>query len=190
MPRKALYNVEAVLDQAVAVFLEHGYHGAIMDEIIARTDFNRRGFYIEFGSKQQFLYVVLAHYQQRHLSKLFAHLEQNEGLPSIQDFFVHYAEHIKGRGCLLINIITEMGFDDPKVRDIGRHYLDRLQIDFIGCLEKAQRNGQVRADINIESTALQLTSYVQGFAVNGILAGETDELTIATQALLGPLTSD
>jgi TetR/AcrR family transcriptional repressor of nem operon len=42
--------------------------------------------------------------------------------------------------------------------------------------------------INIESTALQLTSYVQGFAVNAILAGETDELQLATRALLGSLT--
>lgn len=187
MPRKALYNVEEVLEQAIAVFLEHGYHGAIMDEIIARTDFNRRGFYLEFGSKQQFLYVVLAHYQEKHLSKALVHLEENHGMTSIQGFFDAYVQLVKGRGCLLINIITELGFDDAKVRDIGRHYLDRLQIDFIGCLEKAQQSQQVRGDINIESTALQLCSYVQGFAVNGILAGDTDELGLATKALLGPL---
>ncbi|WJG09500.1 TetR/AcrR family transcriptional regulator [Aliiglaciecola sp. LCG003] len=187
MPRKALYNVEAVLEQAIAVFLEHGYHGAIMDEIIARTDFNRRGFYLEFGSKQQFLYIVLAHYQQQHLSKAFSHLEDNRGLVSIQDFFDEYVSQVKGRGCLLINIITELGFDDEKVRDIGRHYLDRMQIDFIGCLEKAQQTNQLRGTIDIESTALQLTSYVQGFAVNAILAGDTDELHLATKALLAPL---
>ncbi|GAC15451.1 TetR/AcrR family transcriptional regulator [Aliiglaciecola lipolytica] len=187
MPRKALYNVEEVLEQAIAVFLEHGYHGAIMEEIIARTDFNRRGFYLEFGSKQQFLYIVLAHYQEQHLSKAFSHLEHNIGMQSIQGFFSAYVELVKGRGCLLINIITELGFDDPKIRDIGRHYLDRLQIDFIACLEKAQQLGEVRLDINIESTGLQLCSYVQGFAVNGILAGDTDELTLATRAILGPL---
>ncbi|MEP4892425.1 MAG: TetR/AcrR family transcriptional regulator [Aliiglaciecola sp.] len=187
MPRKALYNVEEVLEQAISVFLEHGYHGAAMDEIIARTDFNRRGFYIEFGSKQQFLYIVLAHYQEQHLSKAFSHLEHNQGMLSIQGFFTEYIDLVKGRGCLLINIITELGFDDLKIRDIGRHYLDRLQIDFIGCLEKAQKLGEIRQDINIESTGLQLCSYVQGFAVNGILAGDTDELMLATQAILGPL---
>ena len=187
MPRKALYNVDAVLSQAVDVFLEHGYHGAIMDESIARTDFNRRGFYLEFGSKQNFLYLVIEHYQSTQLSKIIEHLESNHGLHSISRFFSAYVEHVKGRGCLLINCITELGFDDQKVREIGRHYLDRLQIDFIGCLEKAQRLNQVHNHINIESTALQLTSYVQGFAVNAVLAGETDELQIATQALLGPL---
>ena len=187
MPRKAQYNLDEVLSQAVSVFLEHGYHGAIMDEIIARTDFNRRGFYLEFGSKQNFVYLVLEHYQKTQLGNIVAHLETNQGLTSIQAFFDNYVQHVKGKGCLLINLITELGYDDDKIRDIGRHYLDRLQIDFIGCLEKAQRMGQVRDDINIESTALQLTSYVQGFAVNAILAGETDELKLATQALLGPL---
>jgi TetR/AcrR family transcriptional repressor of nem operon len=57
------------------VFLEHGYHGAIMDEIIARTDFNGRGFYIEFGSKQIFLYMVLKHYQTNNLDKIMKHLD-------------------------------------------------------------------------------------------------------------------
>ena len=187
MPRKAQYNLDAVLSQAIDVFLEHGYHGAIMDEIIARTEFNRRGFYIEFGSKQTFFYTVLKHYQVVYLSKIMLNLESNKGLDSINTFFTDYVEHIKGKGCLLINVITELAFDDKKVQEIGRHYLDRLQINFIGCLEKAQSLGQVHSYINIESTALQLTSYVQGFAVNAILAGDTDELQLATQALLGPL---
>lgn len=187
MPRKAQYNLDLILSQAVDVFLEHGYHGAIMDEIIARTEFNRRGFYLEFGSKQTFLYMVIEHYQNQHLSKIMQYLETNQGLDSISQFFSEYVEHVKGKGCLLINCITELGFDDQKVREVGRHYLDRLQIDFIGCLEKAMSLGQIHASTNIESTALQLTSYVQGFAVNAVLAGETDELQLATQALLGPL---
>jgi TetR/AcrR family transcriptional repressor of nem operon len=187
MPRKPQYNLDAVLSQAIDVFLEHGYHGAIMDEIIARTDFNRRGFYIEFGSKQTFFYMVLQHYKIVYLNKVLDNLEQNQGLDSINAFFIDYVEHIKGKGCLLINGITELGFNDQKVQEIGRHYLDRLQINFISCLEKAQYLGQVQPYINIESTALQLTSYVQGFAVNAILAGHTDELQLATQSLLGPL---
>ena len=187
MPRKAQYNVEAVLDQAIDVFLEHGYHGTIMDEIIARTEFNRRGFYLEFGSKQNFLYLVLAHYQQHYLKKMLQNLESKQGLPSISAFFEAYVQHVKGKGCLLINCITELGFDDAKIREIGRHYLDQLQIDFIGCLEKAQALQQLHPQVNIESAALQLTSYVQGFAVNAVLAGDTDELQIATRALLGPM---
>jgi molybdopterin/thiamine biosynthesis adenylyltransferase len=38
-----------------------------------------------------------------------------------------YVEHIKGKGCLLINCITELGFDALKVQEIDCHYIDRLQ---------------------------------------------------------------
>jgi TetR/AcrR family transcriptional repressor of nem operon len=189
MPRKASYNVEQVMSQAIEVFLKHGYHGATMDEIIAKTDFNRRAFYLEFTSKLNFLYLVLGHYQQCELNKIAAHLEANRGLPSILAFFAQYTHMVQGRGCLLINCITELGYQDQTIRDIGRHYLDKLQIGFIGCLEKAQRLGQLNANVRIEPTALQLTSYVQGFAVNAVLGGETDELSLATQALLDPLTA-
>ncbi len=187
MARQALYSVEEVLSNAIQVFLEHGYNGAVMDEIIARTDFNRRGFYMEFGSKQAFLYRVLEHYIQTHLDPVFAHLEQNTGLPSIHTFFKDYIQLVKGRGCLLVNIVTELGFDDEQVREIGRHHIDRLEIGFIGCLEKGLEQQQVKATLNIEATALQLCNYVQGFAVTAILAGQTDELDLATNALLEPL---
>ena len=96
MPRKAQYDVDAVLSQAIDVFLEHGYHGTIMDEIIARAEFNRRGFYLEFGSKQNFLYQVLAHYQQTYLKTIMLHLESKQGLGSISAFFAAYVKHVKG----------------------------------------------------------------------------------------------
>lgn len=187
MARKPQYDVDLVLTEAIQIFLEHGYNGAVMDEIIARTDFNRRGFYLEFGSKQDFLYKVLNHYKDTVLNQVVEQLEKNRGLLSIQRFFQDYIEVIKGKGCLLVNMITELGFDDSTIRDIGRHHVDRLEIGFIACLEKAIQHRQVKSEINIEATALQLCNYVQGFAVTGVLSGGTDELDLATEALLGPL---
>ena len=70
---------------------------------------------------------------------------------------------------------------------MGRHHIDRLEIGFIGCLEKAMEQKLLKSDINIEATALQLCNYIQGFAVTAILAGNTDELDLATNALLAPL---
>lgn len=187
MARRPQYNVDEVLTEAIQIFLEHGFNGAVMDEIIARTGFNRRGFYLEFGSKQSFLYKVLDHYHKTVLQLAIRHLENNKGLPSITAFFQQYITLVKGKGCLLVNTVTELGFDDKHIKSVGRHYIDQLEIGFIGCLERAIEHQQVRADVNIEATALQLCNYVQGFAVTGILAGATDELELATEALLGPL---
>ncbi|WP_252728529.1 TetR family transcriptional regulator [Alteromonas sp. C1M14] len=187
MPRSAQYDIDNILQQAVEIFLEHSFHGAVMDEIISRTAFNRRGFYLEFGSKQQFLYKVLNYYQQNELLPIVSELENHQGIVAINTFFLRYIPLVYSRGCLLINCVCELGKQDDVVREMGRHYLDRLQLDFIGCLEKARLANEIKADVNIESAALQLTSYVQGFAVNGILAESSEEMIIATEALLTPL---
>lgn len=184
-----MYNVDEVLEQAIDIFLEHSFHGAKMEDIIARTEFNRRAFYIEFGSKQTFLYKVLDFYMNHHILPVVHHLETHHGLTSIETFFSHYISLIMGRGCLLVNTLTELGHADTIVRSLGRHYLDRLQLGFIGCLEQAQRTGMINSAVNIESSALQLTSYVQGFAVNAIVVESAEELHLATQALLGPIKS-
>jgi TetR/AcrR family transcriptional repressor of nem operon len=96
MPRKALYDINEVLSLSIDVLLEHGYHGTIMDELIARTDFNRRGFYIEFSSKQAFFYRVIEHYQQTQLDPIVAHLDGHQGLKSIEQFFEAYIELVGG----------------------------------------------------------------------------------------------
>lgn len=185
MPRKPMYDLDEVMQQAIDIFLEHGFHGAVMDEIIARTDFNRRGFYLEFGSKQQFLYRVIQFYLDNDLQQVLASLEQHQGIQAIHHFFERYLALVNRRGCLLVNCITELGHDDATIRDFGRHYLDRLQIDFIACLERAVTNHELSRETNIEAVALQLTSYVQGFAVNAILVEDNNELALATQTLLG-----
>ncbi|MFC3095424.1 TetR/AcrR family transcriptional regulator [Alteromonas sediminis] len=187
MPRTALYDIEDVLTSAIDVLLEHSFHGAVMDEIIARTDFNRRGFYIEFKDKRHFLYRVLSHYQQTQLQPIQAQLLAKQGLVSIQSFFNDYINLIEGRGCLLINSITELGSDDETIKEMGRHYLDGLQIAFIGCLEHAAEHRQLKAGVDIESAALQLTCFVQGLAVNAVLTQDSEEMQIAIQSLLAPL---
>jgi AcrR family transcriptional regulator len=187
MPRKALYNLNQVLTDAIDVFQEHSFHGAVMDELIARTEFNRRGFYLEFSDKRQFLYRVITHYHQQRLSPVLANLESRQGINSIERFFEHYIALIEGKGCLLINCITELGADDTHIKEIGRHYLDSLQIAFIGCLEHATSHKQIKSGVDLESTALQLTCFVQGLAVNALLAESKEEMDLSIQSLLSPL---
>ena len=67
MPKKAQYELSEILTYAVDIFTEQGYTKASMEEIIARTQFNRRAFYIEFNSKQGFLHAVLQHYIEHQL---------------------------------------------------------------------------------------------------------------------------
>ena len=189
MPKQAQYDLPEILTYAVDIFTEQGYANASMEEIIARTQFNRRAFYIEFKSKQGFLHAVLKHYIEHQLSACQDSLiaRTDSGTQSIYDYFNAYHELISQQGCLLVNCISELGRNDQEVQSIARHYYDALQLCFIACLERAQKHQQIRSKINVESVALQLTCFTQGFAISSILQGGEDDVIIAMRELMSSI---
>ncbi|WP_412970929.1 TetR/AcrR family transcriptional regulator [Glaciecola sp. MF2-115] len=189
MPKQAQYDLPEILTYAVDIFTEQGYAKASMEEIIGRTQFNRRAFYIEFKSKKGFLHAVLAHYIENNLSACQESLiaRKDSGTQAIYDYFQAYYELISKQGCLLVNCISELGRNDEKVQSIARHYYDSLQLCFIACLERAQKHQQIKSTINIESVALQLTCFTQGFAVSSILQNGEDDVIIAMRELMSSI---
>jgi AcrR family transcriptional regulator len=191
MPKKAQYDLVEVKQYAIEIFSEQGFATASMDEIIARTQFNRRAFYIEFGSKQGFLHAVLSFYIETQLNECQTNLierksdvDNHSGLGAIEDYFSAYYQLISHHGCLLVNCLSELGQSDLEVQSMARHYYDSLQLCFIGCLERAQKHHQIRADISIESIALQLTCFAQGFAISSLLQDGENDVIIAMRQLL------
>jgi TetR/AcrR family transcriptional repressor of nem operon len=189
MPKQAQYDLPEILTYAADIFIQQGYAQASMEEIIARTQFNRRAFYIEFKSKQGFLHAVLQHYIAHQLSACQESLiaRADSGTKAIYDYFSAYHRLISKQGCLLVNCISELGRNDETVQSIARHYYDALQLCFIACLERAQRNQQIQSTINIESVALQLTCFTQGFAISSILQGGEDDVIIAMRELMSSI---
>ena len=189
MPKQAHYNLPEILTYAVDIFTEQGYARASMEEIIGRTQFNRRAFYIEFKSKKGFLHAVLQHYIEHQLSACQESLivRRDSGTQAIYDYFKAYYELISKQGCLLVNCISELGRNDETVQSIARHYYDSLQLCFIGCLERAQKHQQIKSAINIESVALQLTCFTQGFAISSILQDGEDDVIIAMRELMSSI---
>ncbi|GAC26937.1 TetR/AcrR family transcriptional regulator [Brumicola pallidula] len=189
MPKQAQYDLPEILTYAADIFTQQGYAKASMEEIIARTQFNRRAFYIEFKSKQGFLHAVLQYYIKHQLSACQESLiaRSDSGTQAIYDYFSAYHQLISKQGCLLVNCISELGRNDEVVQSIARHYYDTLQLCFIACLERAQRHQQIQSTINIESVALQLTCFTQGFAISSILQDGEDDVIIAMSELMSSI---
>lgn len=189
MPKQAQYDVSEILEYSVEIFIEHGYASASMEEIIGRTGFNRRGFYIEFKSKQGFLHSVLQHYIDTRLLKCQDSLinKRDTGILAIYDYFESYHQLTSHKGCLLVTCISELGKTDSEIQSMARHYYDSLQLCFIACLERAQKHNQIRSDVNIESIALQLTCFTQGFAISNILQDGDGDVLIAMRTLVSSI---
>jgi TetR/AcrR family transcriptional repressor of nem operon len=119
-----------ILTHAANFFTQQGYAKASMEEIIARTQFNRRAFYIEFKSKQGFLHAVLQHYIAHQLSACQQSLiaRSDSVKKAIYNYFSAYHRLISKPGCLLVNCISELGRNDETVQYIAQHYYDALQL--------------------------------------------------------------
>ena len=180
MSRKPEYSLQQVFEQAISLVLEHGYRGCSMDALIKQTGFNRRAFYLEFGSKQAFMSALVEYYIEQYLLPLQQTMLSATDVPkAIVSYFTHYQQHIDQQGCLLVRLIIELGKEDDNIQNIARNYYDGLQQAFIACLEKANAHQQFSSPIEVESFALKLTCFAQGFAVsNNIRQGRSDALIV------------
>lgn len=186
MSRKPMYALDDVFEAAIPVVLAKGYRGCSMETLINATHFNRRSFYKEFTNKQSFMNALLAYYIDQHLLPLQQPLTALENIPqAIVDYFNAYQALINKQGCLLVRLLVELGKEDPSIINQARRYFDNLQLSFIGCLERAIADNQLNANTQVESLALKLSSFAQGFAVsNNIQQGDSDTL-IVIKSLFG-----
>lgn len=61
MGRKRSFDETTVLDALIGVFLDHGYEGTSLDELVAATGLLRGSLYSAFGSKRGMFLAALRH---------------------------------------------------------------------------------------------------------------------------------
>lgn len=180
MSRKPEYSLQIVFEQAIPLVLERGYRGCSMQKLISQTGFNRRAFYLEFANKQAFFDALVDYYINEYLRPLQQVLQTEQDIPqAIMQYFTRYQQHIDQQGCLLVRIIVELGKEDDTIQHLARQYYDELQLTFIACIEKAIAHKQLHHTIDVESFALKLSCFAQGFAVlNNIQQGQSEALIV------------
>lgn len=159
---------DRLLEQGVSLLLEKGYHATGLKEILDTVQIPKGSFYAYFGSKEQFAAEAIHHYIEPFIQRLTGHLRNPEfdGLGALQTYYGELIAEVaktdfKG-GCLLGNLMGEIGDTSPLCRDalldaVGR-YAD-LQKQ---ALERGQREGKVRLDKSAKSMADLMLNGWQG----------------------------
>lgn len=159
---------ERLLDQGVSLLLEKGYHATGLKEILDTVQIPKGSFYAYFSSKEQFAAEAISHYIEPFIERLSAHL-YNPELDGLAALKVYYAELIaevaqtgfKG-GCLLGNLMGEIGDTSPLCRDALLDAVDRYSELQRSALERAQREGMVRKDKSAKAMADLMLNGWQG----------------------------
>ena len=184
------HTKEKLLERGVALFTEQGYHGAGLQDILASVGVPKGSFYNYFASKEEFGAAAIAHYIAPFISRLDGWLKRPEldARAALEGYFGELIEELERRrfvgGCLLGNLIGEVGDTSETCRlalkNAVHGYRDKLREG----IERGQREGVFRADLDAEAMADFLSDAWQGALLRMKIEQSTRPLDACCKNLL------
>ncbi|NIY46250.1 TetR/AcrR family transcriptional regulator [Cedecea colo] len=181
--------MDAVLDGAVRVFRERGFHATTVTDLNEATGLTAGSLYKAFGDKRGVFLAAFERYTSQRNTELRRRMDAlQSGRDKIRELLRFYAEVSCGsegrRGCLVVASATALAiFDDEIVKRVEAA-MRRTEDLLCRLLQEGQKDGSISSAVNIPAMARCLLALLQGFRVVG-KSGRTrgDMLAAADEAL-------
>jgi AcrR family transcriptional regulator len=183
---------DAALAAALGVFWAKGYEGASMTDLTAAMGITKPSLYAAFGNKEQLFHKALDLYENEKLAYTRDALLQPTARAVAEHFMRGAIEAQTSssdpKGCLGVIATTACGSEAESIKD---EVIKRRASSSAMLLERfrqAQRDGDLRSDIEPEALAQYLFTILQGMAVQaGAGATRADlESVLETSLMLWP----
>lgn len=160
---------DKIIEAGIGLFLEKGYNGAGLKEILAAANVPKGSFYHFFESKEAFGKAALLHYAQAFTPLLKQYLVDSGGTPlsRLDAFFGAMIQRFdkemdcKG-GCLIGNFAQEMADSSPLFRQVIASVMEDWKAHFVTCLKQAQDAGELAEQLPVEALAEVLLNSWEG----------------------------
>ena len=144
---------EILLGSGGALFLERGFTGTGLQDILQHAGVPKGSFYHHFGSKEDFGLELIERAADAGMRQLDADLA-DESLPHLERLRRHFegaAAHLAGEGCcrggcLIGSLGHELANVSEPVRERVEAIFRRWQGRIEGCLRRAQAAGELGGD--------------------------------------------
>ena len=124
------FDEDELIDRAVDVLWAHGATDTTMRRLERTLGVRQSSLYNTFGSKQRLVHRCIEHYVARVDRELLAPLcDSDAGVEAVIALVERLASWMgqPGRpGCLVLNLVAEVGTSEPDVRRLGLDYRRRL----------------------------------------------------------------
>jgi TetR/AcrR family transcriptional repressor of nem operon len=182
---------EKLLDEGMALLMEHGYHGTGLQDILQRVGVPKGSFYNYFDSKEHYGAEVIRHYIEPYIEQLDAYLKRPDlsGAGALELYYRDQIAEVGRRdfkgGCLLGNLIGEIGDTSETCRIALKSALDRYRDMLSALIAKGQAEGTYREDRSALEMADLLVNSWQGALLRMKIERSTGPLERCCQSLLG-----
>lgn len=192
MARPREFKEEEALDRAVDVFWRKGFADTSIGDLEHALGMGRQSIYNSFGDKRALYLRALQTYYDRGSEMLTAIFSgERRGLDAIYAYFDTVIDHQtrsdERRGCFMIKSLVDYGTSDTEVANRCKSNEARIVALFNDALTEAVEDQTIPASIDIDATALMLSTQVYGLSVQARSGASSAELKKSTHALLNQL---
>lgn len=158
------------VDQAMDVFWGQGYAATTPQQLAERLQIAKGSMYHAFGGKRQLYDLALQRYLDTRVQSVGAMLEGPGPTKEILRQALCYLvesdlERPDRRGCFATNSAVEFGRIDEEVTAHVLDFFGRTETAFRTLIERGQRDGDIRPELDAAETASMLLSTATGLHV-------------------------
>ncbi|MGB3616773.1 MAG: helix-turn-helix domain-containing protein [Catalinimonas sp.] len=190
MGRSKAFDEEEVLDRAVELFWQEGYHATSMRDLTERLGINASSLYHTYGDKQKLFRAALERYRTQAGRAVTQRFEAAPDVrTAVRELLLEATRPQPargGRGCFMVNTTVELAAQDAQVAEIVRLNREALEAALAERFEGAQARGEVAAQHTPTALARTVFNTLQGLRVTAChpLPAAAEEVIATTLALL------
>jgi len=192
MARKKNFDETEVLDKAVDLFWEKGYHATSIQDLVDGLGINRASIYDTWGDKHQLYLSALKRYRQNASSWLLNEIRtEQSALLIIRKFLnltLQSAIHEQdNRGCFMVNSCTELANCDKEVENIILENRKTMEQVLAELIKEGQQDGEISKRHSSTALARYIFTIIGGMKVLGMSQISEHELKDVVDVTLSAL---
>lgn len=164
---------EMIMETAFASFLEKGFEGVSLNEIIKRTEMTKGAFYHYFKSKEALLKEVVNTYLYSFVSDHVSQMDMMEGntmdkigyaiksISAVQHRVERLSPSITDARSFMILLQQALKLDE-ELRTEYHNRMEKTKASVAMMLKQGQLNGEVREDIDVKAMAELVSIVIKG----------------------------
>jgi TetR/AcrR family transcriptional regulator, transcriptional repressor for nem operon len=167
---------EQVIEQAAALFNQHGYHGASISDVMAATGLKKGGIYRHFTSKDELAMEAFAFavdkMRERFDEALAGADTALERLLAIVSVYARIPSDppVPG-GCPILNAAIESDDGNPELKAEAQRVLSDLKRALRAIVRQGQEQGELRTDLDLDAFANVFIAQLEGAVMLSKLFG-------------------
>jgi len=166
---------ERIIDAALRVFAEKGYHETTMEDVADKLGVSEGTIYLYFKSKKELFKAISEPGEHQVAEVISSAIESEDPVKSFFDLATKVYEQYEPISGLIVELLAEAS-RDASLRKILRDDFDTDRATMQKFLEELRKRGKIDADADIDSISMAIVALFYGYAISRLLGVEKEEV--------------